>query len=301
MKYLKLIYRRLAATAAICAVVILGQAAIVQATPPRDPPPPIPGNVGVEGQVPSAPPTTGATIAIPGNGQSFSNLPITVSGSCPKGLLVEIFKNGVFSGSTQCTNGSYSIQIDLFAGQNELIARVFDDLGQPGPDSNKVTVNFNSGTPGAGIRVSLSTVFAKRGADPGSQLQWPITITGGAAPYAISVDWGDKSAPDLISQKNPGLFNLTHTYSQPGIYNVIIKATDSKGDSAYLQLVGIANGVATQSSGAAASSNKQIIKVVIWWPFIMFFILALSSFWLGKRHEVEIIKERIQQGKRPIK
>ncbi len=60
-----------------------------------------------------------------------------MSGICPGDLLVKIFKNNVFAGSVQCKNGSYSIVIDLFSGQNELVARVYDALDQPGPDSNK--------------------------------------------------------------------------------------------------------------------------------------------------------------------
>src|SRR4051812_22555348 len=57
------------------------------------------GSTGVEGLINGPPPTQAPTITVPGSGQTFSNIPITVSGLCPKGLLVEVFKNGVFSGS----------------------------------------------------------------------------------------------------------------------------------------------------------------------------------------------------------
>ena len=56
-------------------------------------------------------------------------------------MLVKLFKNNVFAGSVQCEDGSYSIKTDLFVGTNELVARVYDDLDQPGPDSNVLTVN----------------------------------------------------------------------------------------------------------------------------------------------------------------
>src|SRR5437870_5805837 len=75
------------------------------------------GSVGLEGTIPSPPPTRGATITVPSNGQSFSQLPITVRGLCPDNLLVKLFKNNVFGGSAQCTNGSYSIITDLFSGK----------------------------------------------------------------------------------------------------------------------------------------------------------------------------------------
>src|SRR5579862_1378221 len=55
-------------------------------------PPPQSGSIGLNGTVPSSPPKTAATITTPSNGQHFSNLPITVSGSCPQGTFIEIYK-----------------------------------------------------------------------------------------------------------------------------------------------------------------------------------------------------------------
>src|SRR5690242_1358127 len=75
------------------------------------------GATGVEGTVPGPPPSHAATIDVPKDGQSFSNIPINVSGLCPINTLVEIYKNNVFSGSAECVRGSYSLQIDLFDGR----------------------------------------------------------------------------------------------------------------------------------------------------------------------------------------
>src|SRR5688572_24801695 len=91
------------------------------------------GSVGVEGKISAPPPTQGATIVTPASGRVFTEIPIEVSGSCPNGLLVKLFKNNVFSGSVNCTNGSYRLTIDLFSGQNDLVARVYDALDQAGP------------------------------------------------------------------------------------------------------------------------------------------------------------------------
>jgi hypothetical protein len=269
----------------------------------RDPGPKS-GLVSVQGQIPSEPPKVGATIAIPTNGQSFSTLPITVSGSCPTDLLVEIFKNNVFSGSVDCVNGSYKLQIDLFVGQNDLVAKVVDALNQFGPDSNTVTVSFNGGAqPGAGQRISLTTNFAKRGADPGQDLTWPIIINGGIGPYAVSVDWGDKTAADLISQSLAGSLTLKHVFTQPGVYHVTVKGTDAKGEVAFLQVVGIANGqAAAGSTGSGQNSGSVTVKkVIIWWPAVMALVVATVGFYLGMRHEVELIKLRLQKGQRPFK
>lgn len=260
------------------------------------------GAVGLQGVISSAPPTQGATITIPGNGQTFTNIPITVGGLCPTGLLVKLFKNNVFAGSVNCANGSFSLQIDLFSGANELVAKVFDDLDQPGPDSNKVTVTYNDNRPGAGSRVTLSSIFAKRGANPSETLTWPIQLAGGRGPYAISVDWGDGKAPDLKSLQFPGNFNIEHVYDNTGTYTVIIKATDADGVTAYLQLVGVGNGAAGQGNQTGNNVQPTLTPKtkIIWEPAALAIPLLISSFWLGKRYEMRILRKRIERGDNPF-
>ncbi len=266
------------------------------------------GSVGLQGKISTPPPTTGATISIPKDGQTFTSLPITVSGLCPNNLLVKMFKNNVFAGSVQCKDGSFSILIDLFSGQNELVARVYDDLDQPGPDSNKVTVNFSDTKPGAGSRVSLSSNFAKRGAAPGQLLTWPIILSGGTGPYAISVDWGDNKAPDLMSQQFPGTFSIQHTYESSGVYNILVKASDKNGDVAFLQLVGVANGPLSQEqqAGAAGTGNQDGIgggavkTKIVWQPAAILIPFILSTFWLGKKYELRMLRKKIERGDRPF-
>jgi hypothetical protein len=242
------------------------------------------GSIGLEGTISSAPPTRGATIAVPGNGAIFTAVPITVSGLCPSGLLVKIFDNNIFVGSTVCSGGSYSLQVDLFSGRNDLVARVYDALDQAGPDSNTVTVTFNDAQfLQFGTHVSLSSVYAERGAPPGTELDWPVLLNGGTGPYAISVDWGDGSPSDLLSVANAGTITLKHVYKIAGIYKVIVKVTDKNGGTAFLQLVGQATG-AIQSNGkggAAIIENK-----LLWWPILAMVPLIFAAFWAGRRHEI---------------
>jgi hypothetical protein len=258
------------------------------------------GPVGVEGTVAGPPPSQAATIDIPKNGQSFSSLPIVVSGLCPNNTLVEIYKNNVFAGSVNCQKGSYSLQIDLFDGRNDLVARVFDSLNQQGPDSNTVTVNFSSAIPTPGPRIFLTTQFAKRGADPGTVLTWPITLSGGTGPYAISVDWGDKTNPDLISQPVPGNINLQHTYTQSGIYKVTVKATDANGNTAFLQLVAIANGPIKQTGALTGTSALTTQTKLLLWPILVLFVMVLTAFFIGRRHQLETIQNRLRKGEPPF-
>ncbi len=257
------------------------------------------GSIGIEGTVPGDPPTQGAVISFPTNGQTFSQTPITVRGICPDGLLIKLFKNNVFGGSVDCANGSFSIVTDLFDGQNDLVARVYDALDQAGPDSPTVTVTFDDPRTVPGPRVSLSSNYAKRGADPGQTLTWPIILSGGTGPYAISVDWGDGSEASLISQPFPGSFDLEHVYEAAGVYNIIIKATDVDGFTAYLQVVGVGNGPLGQTGDTADADAQTIVRtVIIWQPLVLFVILLFLAFWLGRRHSLYALRRQLEESSR---
>lgn len=272
------------------------------ATALQPPPGPQSDSTGVEGTIPGSAPSQAATIGIPKNGQTFSELPITVSGFCPNNTLVEIYKNNVFAGSTQCSAGSYTLLIDLFDGRNDLVARVYDNLNQSGPDSDPVTVFFTSPVQNPGPRVTLTTQYAKRGAVPGSILNWPITLSGGTGPYAVSVDWGDKTDPDLMSENIPGDVNLQHTYAQAGVYKVTVKASDANGNVAFLQLVGIGNGQIQQAVGTSGNGIITSEKTkVLWWPIGLLFGLSVVAYWLGQKHQLQTIRSRLRKGEQPFK
>ncbi len=253
------------------------------------------GSVGLEGRISSEPPKQGATISFPRDGTASNNQTTTVSGICPSGLLVKVFRNNVFAGSVMCVNGSFSLQIDLFPGRNEIVVRVFDDLDQAGPDSNVVVVNLPMDTIASPNRVTLTSTFAKRGANPGQTLTWPITLSGGNGPYAITVDWGDGKTEDIISQAFPGTFNITHVYDSPGVYNIIVRATDRNGVLAFLQLVGVANGPAGQGNTADSKDEASAITRtrVLWQPAALALPLIVLASWLGGRYVIRILRKRL--------
>lgn len=262
------------------------------------------GGIGMQGTIGAAAPTQGATITSPANGATFTGLPVTVIGWCPNNLMVKIFKNNVFGGSTMCVNHTYSLKIDLFSGRNDLIARVYDALDQAGPDSNMVSVTFNDNlaNPNIANRISLTSNYARRGADPNTELTWPIIVSGGTPPYAVSVDWGDSSSSDLYTVAIPGEFTIKHTYDQSGTYDMLVKASDQNHAVAYLQLVGVCNGKVTQPSTASttASKTKTTNSIVSWTLAIIFLILIIVAFWLGRRSEDSSIKQRIVKGQHPF-
>lgn len=288
----------LAVLVTVCTIVSLGAAVSAQSQNPQS------GSVGLEGRISADPPKTGATISVPTNGQVFTRLPVTVSGLCPGDLLVKVFKNNVFAGSAQCSNGSYSLIIDLFSGQNELVARVYDNLDQPGPDSNKPSVTFNDTQPGAASRPTLTSNYAKMGVNPGQQLVWPIILSDGSGPYAVSIDWGDGTEAELISLGFPGPFDIKHIYKTPGVYNIIIKVTDRNDASAYLQLVGIVNGSLSQESQGGENEDDQSSgtgkTVILWQPAAVMVPFLFATFWLGRKYELKYLKQKIERGDRPF-
>jgi len=114
------------------------------------------GSVGLEGTVAGPPPANAPTVSTPGNGQTVSHTPITVAGLCANGLLVKVFVNNIFTGSAQCTGGSYSIQSDLFSGRNDIVVRQYDALDQSSPDSNLVSVTLAEGAVAVSDRATSS-------------------------------------------------------------------------------------------------------------------------------------------------
>jgi len=272
------------------------QKAQAAAPPPNNPQS---GSVGITGTLPTAPPKTAATISTPTSGQSFTTLPVTVSGLCTTNLLIKVFDDNVFVSSVMCANGSYSIKVDLFGGLNELVARVYDALDQAGPDSNIVRVTFvdsQFNTGGAPL-MTLTSDYARRGANPGSVLTWPIILSGGTGPYAISVSWGDNKAQDLLSQQFAGVINLQHIYDEAGLYQVTIKATDKNGLSAYLQVVAVANGAITANANTPSSntSNGTTTTKVLWLPAVILLPLLPICFWLGRKYAISSLRRHLQR------
>jgi hypothetical protein len=255
------------------------------------------GSIGLSGDMPGPPPKVAATITSPKNGQRFSATPVEITGSCPNGTLVQIYKNDIFAGSSPCnTDGTYTIEVDLLIGQNVLIARVYDALNQPGPDSSPVTVFYDvlpfqgSGiTPLSfgGSQMLLNTDAVFRGAFPERQLNVPIDIIGGTPPYAVEIQWGDSS--NKVVPRNDNLtFTVGHTYKKPGNYPITLQATDSQDRVAFLTVAAIVNGQPNVLP-VAATDKTTMNKLLVLWPLYVGCAAMVLSFWLGERREKRIL------------
>ena len=276
-------------------------------TPIPDPTPSA-SSYGFEATKPQPPPTTTATISTPNNGASYSTSPITVTGLCTTGLLVQVYDNGVLVGSINCTTGSFSVQVTLFTGQNDINSFQYDDLSQAGPDSNHITVNYNNASFSAfGSLITLTSNYGRREADPGNTLTWPLLLSGGNGPYAFSIDWGDGSSPELKSQPQTGEVDISHVYNQSGIYHVVVKASDVNGVTAYLQLVAVANGKPSGTgtgSGSSTSGNSSTTAAntkVVWWPAVASLVLFVPTYWLGRRSELVSLHKKLEKDMKKYK
>lgn len=253
------------------------------------------GSFGMEATKTQPAPTETATITTPSTGMSFSDSPITVAGLCKTGLIVQIYDNGTLVGAIDCTNGSYSLQVSLFTGVNDLTAVLFDDLGQGGPVSNQVSVNYNNANFSAfGTLITLTSNYARRAANPGSTLTWPLILSGGTGPYAFSIDWGDGNKADLKSVTSPGNLDVTHVYKQAGLYHVTVKVTDVNGVTAFLQLVAVANGKPATSAGAGTTKTVTVVKW-IWIPAVVTLVLLFPAYWLGRRSELVSLHRQLEK------
>lgn len=253
------------------------------------------GSYGLEATKPKPPPTSVATITTPANGASFTESPITVSGLCEGGLTLQVYNNGVMVGAVPCENGSFSLQISLFAGQNDITVIQYDELAQPSPVSNTVTVTFNNANFEAfGTLITLTSNYGRRAANPGQVLTWPLQLSGGTGPYAFSINWGDGSEADLKSVPLAGEVEISHVYARAGIYRVTIKVTDVNGVSAFLQVVAIANGQPVETESVAERREITIIRVV-WWPVVIVVALMPLTFWLGRRSQMVSLRRKIEK------
>lgn len=249
-------------------------------------------------------PTVAAQILSPANSYHTSVIPTNISGSCQKGMLVNIYKNEVLAGAVLCSSGgAFTLPIDLFIGRNDLVARVYSPSNQAGPDSAVVTVYYDPPgfpssllTGGSSINghgnVVIKSDSVYRGNYTGEDSSWQLDLEGGLPPYAVNVDWGD-GQNDLVSRTGPGAFTIKHVYHQAGTgykssFIVTVKATDAEGSAGYLQLVTIISDKAIVGSLATPSGSRLLLA----WPIVILAIFVVISYWLGEVHEKRVLKQR---------
>jgi hypothetical protein len=278
-------------------LIVVGIALAVSSVSALGPdPPPQASSIGLTGTMPGPPPKTAAVITAPHDGQHVTTSPAAVSGTCPDDTIVEIYKNDIFAGSGPCAQGSFSFDIDLLVGNNTLIARDYDALNQAGPDSAAVNVFYDVLPAQAallaplnfgGSQLLLNTNAVYRGIFPDQLLNIPLSIIGGVPPYAVNVQWGDSS--NKVVPRNDNLtFNVGHTYTKAGTYQVTLQGSDSQGRVAFLTVAAIVNG---QPAPIASTSPARatVNQLLVLWPLFAVAVTVVISFWLGERRERHVL------------
>ncbi len=259
-------------------------------------------STSLTGTMPGEPPTQAAVIQQPIDLGRFTTSPVAISGTCPPGVIVQIYKNDIFAGSVICSsNGTFSIEVDLLIGENTIIAKVYDALNQEGPSSQTIKVFYDALPPqstslapldfgGAQMLINTNTVF--RGIFPDKVLKVPVSIIGGRAPYAVNVFWGD-TTNDVLVRNDNNPFNLEHTYKRAGTYQMNIQATDSDGRVAFLSVAVIVNGApGTGITSTSTGGGFQNSIVFTLWPAYVAIMAIVGGFWLGEVREKRVLQRR---------
>lgn len=231
-------------------------------------------SVTINAVVPGQPPATAPTIDSPVSGTHSTEQQITVSGTCLPGLVVKVFRNEIFAGSTLCEPGGiFLLQIDLLEDQNDLVARQYDLLSQPSPSSETVSVFYVVTQPGlsqespqtARFQLVIDYDYNFQGIFINEPFNLPVHFAGGEPSYAVSIDWGDGQTK-VYSREDASQFHAEYTYAQAGPKIVKIHVSDKEGQVASLQFVLIVNGgpVAAQPLQPGGGSSAQEDNQVSW-------------------------------------
>jgi hypothetical protein len=296
------------------------------------------GQVNINFTVPGAAPTTGAVITSPDDQSRVTKQLLEVSGTCPSGTLVAVYNNAIFAGSTACgTESTFGIIIQMRLGINTIQAQNYDALNQPGPvtpqihvayeelspaktpqinTDDDITVDESIPTPTAPqpsqnpcynplppaatswVNVTVSCVI--RNIFIGEKLDLPITITGGVAPYAASIDWGEGDSQQLFILSKDGRHVLSHVFSSSQVRQLSVQVTDAKGETTKLSTVVDVNDTTVPSSTAPNIIGSFFEPALVRWfessvPIYWAAVALVMGFWIGD------IFQRVFGIKKPIR
>ena len=229
-----------------------------------------------------------------------------MTGYCQSPSYVVLYRNNIFSGVALCSiNNSWSLQLGLLPGMNDLQTKIYSLNDRAGPLSSIYYIYYNVVANPSIIPLFAKSIFTYTGIYVGQTFNLPIDIEGGYQPYALDINWGDGSTHTLMSRPSSGMFQGSHIYSKAGgyrgSYNIIINISDSKNNHTVLQLLAIVNnqniffGTTSNSSNSlrVGPSNAILAKLIKFiWPSYGIVVLMLFSFWLGEKQEYQKIKTK---------
>ena len=120
------------------------------------------------------------------------------------------------------------------------------------------------------------TIFANE------TLNLPVIISGGFAPFALSIDWGD-GVTDLKSVTDNAYHTYQHVYRQTGSVSVTLRTTDSKGNTSFLQTVVQVNGAPATTGSTFGNITSGLSNIWTEAPVPLYFaaLALVLGFWIG--------------------
>jgi hypothetical protein len=227
-------------------------------------------------------PYVAATFVSPSaNFQTNSNT-IRLTGTCQvvqPFSVVTIWRSSGQIGSVICSGGSFSIDIGLILGVNQLTARTSNASDVFGPDSIVLVARYepaaktvdptpnpfqNISLNNSGLTVTSSKPYVQTSSDS-LELNATLSIDGGDSPYKVHIRWGDGSTKES-SQTGKSIL-LNHTYPGPGSYQIEVTVSDKFSNSALHVLTVYVLGESTVNKVAASATViKSVAKTSKWLP-----------------------------------
>jgi hypothetical protein len=239
----------------------------------------------------SAPaPTVPATISTPGDNAAVTAPEITIEGTCEvinPAIIVAVYRAGQSIGSTTCQpDGTYSLEVTLVPGMNELVAHSINITNDFGPDSSTVHITYtppppitpsttdeadapiespdqldsvplpdNESVALLGLLVRSERAFVVFG--PDKPAVWQGSFAGGIPPYRIEIDWGD-DAKEIRDSVDTSSQELTHTYQKMHTHYVTFVISDASGQKVDYHFAAVTPYVAPAVTAPLLVTDKQL-------------------------------------------
>jgi hypothetical protein len=167
-----------------------------------------------------------------------------------------------------------------------------------------VTVVAESQIAPATPQFRITSDYSYRAYEINKPVNYVIRLSGGMAPYAFTISWGDGTVQTMLWQTSDS-FTITHAYGwiDAASANKVIKvqAIDAAGQASTLQLPAILRNPAyhTATAGTTSSGNGiwrvfGAIRPWLWllWPGYAIVVLMVFSFWLGEKQEIALLNTK---------
>jgi hypothetical protein len=245
-------YRALAVVFVVAGVTMWGLAAMQRAAADA--------LTSVSAVVPLPVPHASAIISTPADGAAIQSSDTLVAGNCPvmsPALTIVVLVDGNVAGSALCgTNNDFALPVRLAPGNHTLVTQTYTVTGGQGPDSPAIGVTYQArnGVAGAKNPASINLIpvlipdepFDLVGAN--NAAQWNGHVSGGTAPYRVTVDWGDGKRASYTTAD--GQLQYTHQYTAGTSHRITVAVADAGNQFAQLQYAAV-NYLAIMNTPAA--------------------------------------------------